>query len=253
MAFKLIGSSAPFVLDSILSASVGLASGEFDQGDFEHNPDVTEEDYINIVSKKTAGLFAAAARIGAYTADPGNDAAIGALSDFALNVGIAFQIVDDILDEVGESRTTGKRIGNDIVDGKPTLPIIYAMEDPRHGPAVREIFTAGNADYDDASRAISLISRTDSIERCRRLASEYAAKARARLDGIPPSPYRDCLGSMVQYITSRDRRYGVRRDGRPYRRFRSGGQCRRPLCRGERSEGHDYRTACRGRCAGTLR
>lgn len=205
MAFKLIGTSHSRLLDFLLAAAAGLASGEFDQGDYERNHAVTEADYIKIVRKKTAGLFEVAAKAGAFTADPENDEMIEAFGEFGINAGIAFQIVDDILDEIGDPETTGKRIGNDIVDGKPTLPIIYAMQDPTVGARVREIFTDPEADYDAADEAISLILGTDSIPRCRRLAEEYAEKARMCLRNVPRSEYLDTLLSMLDFFVSRDR------------------------------------------------
>ena len=205
MAFSLIGASDPRIVSIILEAAAGLANGEFDQGDHERNIDVTEADYIKIVRNKTSGLFEAAAKSGAFLADPDNEDMIDAFGEFAVNAGIAFQIVDDILDEVGDPEVTGKRIGNDIVDGKPTLPIIYAIQDPVIGAKVRAIFLDPKADYDSANEAIQLILKTDVIPRCRRLAEEYADKAKACLKDAPRSVYLDTLVSMVDFIVSRDR------------------------------------------------
>ena len=205
MGFKLLGATSSDIVGFVLDAAVGLAGGEFDQRDYEHNGDVDEAEYIKIIGGKTARLFEASAKCGAYYARPGDSEAINMAGEFAFLAGHAFQIVDDLLDIIGDIGVTGKRTGNDIVDGKPTIPIIYAMDDPEYGPRVREIFESSLTGYDEADEAIELIKKTDSIERCRALASVYAERAKAVITGLPESVYKDALVSVIDYILSRDR------------------------------------------------
>jgi octaprenyl-diphosphate synthase len=205
MGFRLLGTTSSDVVGYVLDAAVGLAGGEFDQRDYEHKGDVDEAEYIKIIGGKTARLFEASAKCGAYYARPGDVEAIDMAGEFAFLAGHAFQIADDLLDVIGDVGVTGKRVGNDIVDGKPTIPTIYAMEDPEYGPRIREIFESSLTGYDEAAEAIELIKKTDSIERCRALASAYVERAKAVIAGLPASVYKDSLVSMVDYILSRDR------------------------------------------------
>ncbi len=205
MGFRLLGTSSSDIVGFVLDAAVGLAGGEFNQRDYEHNTDVDEAQYIRIIGGKTARLFEASAKCGAYYACPGDMELINMAGEFAFLAGHAFQIADDLLDILGDVKATGKRVGNDIVDGKPTIPVIYAMEDPEYGPRVRQIFVSPQTDYAEAEEAIALIKKTDSVDRCRALARAYADRAKAVIAPLPPSVYKDSLTELVDYIVSRDR------------------------------------------------
>ncbi|MCL1984410.1 MAG: polyprenyl synthetase family protein, partial [Methanomassiliicoccaceae archaeon] len=143
MGFKHMSADADIV-DTVVNASTAMAESEFIQKEFEHRPKVTEKDYFRIIRGKTAMPIFAAARTGAYLADA-DEASVNAVSDFALGIGTAFQIVDDVLDVTGDHEHTGKRIGIDIAEGKPTLPVIYAMADPQNGKRIKEIFCKKDA------------------------------------------------------------------------------------------------------------
>ncbi len=205
MAFRLIGATSQQIVDFVITAAVGLAGGEFVQKDYERNVAVGEDEYLRIIGGKTSRLFEASAKCGAYHAAPGNLDAVSAMGEYAFQAGNAFQIIDDLLDVIGDINSTGKRTGNDIVDGKPTLPIIYAMSDPVVGGRVREIFEDTESDYDEAAEAIELIKKTDSVERCYVLARTFAEKAKECLAPIPDSIYKQTLCNIVDFIVSRDR------------------------------------------------
>lgn len=205
MGFRLIGATSPTIVDFVIDAAVGLAGGEFDQKDYEHNVAVDESEYIKIIGGKTARLFQASARCGAYHAGPEDFADIQALGDYAYHAGHAFQIVDDLLDVIGDGTATGKGTGNDILEGKPTIPTIYAMSDPKYGGRIKEIFENPHSTREDSDEAVRLIRETDAVKRSFNLADTFADLARKDLECIPDSEYKHTLLGLLDYIISRDR------------------------------------------------
>ncbi len=204
MGFRLLATNAPDIVEYIVDASAHMGAGEFVQKDYEHASNVTQDDYIEIISGKTAKLFEASAKSGAAIAGADFDA-IEAVGDFAFNLGLAFQIVDDTLDVIGDAHNTGKAVGTDLIEGKPTLPVIYAMEDPVYGEQVKTLFEKVDVTMDDVAQALELIKKTDAVDRCLELARTIALGARSKLDFLPDSKYRDSLLNLADYIVSRDR------------------------------------------------
>jgi len=204
LGYRLIGSAAPEVVDFIVDASAAMGAGEFDQKDYEHNVNVSEENYMKIIDGKTARLIECGAKIGAFLAGASNDS-IRDVGEFAYRTGLAFQIVDDVLDVVGNETMTGKRTGSDIMEGKPTLPTIYAMQDPVHGSAIRELFGKKELEWSEVSDAIALIKKTDSIQRCMEKAKGIAESSLPLLDILEDSPYKRSLIALSNYIVDRNR------------------------------------------------
>lgn len=204
MGFRLLSVNAPEIVEYIVDASAHMGAGEFVQKDYEHASTVTQDDYIRIISGKTAKLFEASAKSGAAVAGADFDA-IEAIGSYAFEIGLAFQIVDDTLDVVGDAHNTGKAVGTDLIEGKPTLPVIYAMEDPVYGSQVKALFEKVDVTTDDVHQALELIKKTDAVDRCLDLAREYAVRARSKLDSFPESAYKDSLLTLADYIVSRDR------------------------------------------------
>jgi octaprenyl-diphosphate synthase len=204
MGFKLVGSTDEKVVNVMVDASAAMAESEFIQKEFEHMPVVTEDDYMRIIRGKTAMPIFAAARAGAYLANA-SEKMINAVSDFALDVGLAFQIADDVLDVIGDHRSTGKNVGIDIVEGKPTLPVIYAMSDPVAGKKIKAIFE--KSDITDAERkeALNLIKGTDAVDRCLSKARSLAESAILKLSCIPDSEYKNSLIGLARHAAGRDR------------------------------------------------
>ena len=202
--FQALGSTSREVVDVIVEAASRMSEGEFIQKDFEHAKNVTENDYYEIIRGKTAKFIEACAKSGAYIsgADPDLVQAIG---DYALSTGMAFQIIDDMLDVIGDLNNTGKRVGLDLLEGKPTLPTIIAMKDPNYGPRIIEIFTKEEAAEKDVAEALDLIKKTNAIEICRKKAEERIDEALKHLEVIPGSVYKDSLIALAGYIISRDR------------------------------------------------
>ena len=204
MGFRLIGATAPEIVDFIVEASAAMSSGEFIQKKFENKSTVTEEDYFEIIEGKTASLISSAAKSGAFLADMEPDF-IEALGEYAMGLGKAFQIIDDTLDVIGDTDTTGKMVGLDFIEGKPTLPIIYAMQDSEHGEKIKEIFEEENVSMESVDNVIKLIRETESIKRCRQKAMEILTEARGYLEDVEDSDYKKALLSLGDYIVTRDR------------------------------------------------
>jgi octaprenyl-diphosphate synthase len=180
-----------------------IAEGEVLQLLNVHNPDTDEAAYLRVIERKTAVLFAAATRLGALLA--GVPAAQEeALAAFGLNLGFAFQIADDVLDYVSDAGTLGKNIGDDLAEGKATLPLIYAIEraPAEHAASLRRAIETGGLDSLD--NIIAAIRDTGAIERARRRAQQYGDAAKAALSTLPHSAARDALAVLADYALQRN-------------------------------------------------
>jgi len=204
MGFKLASSTDPKLIDATVAASKAMAESEFIQKDLEHDVSVKEEDYISIIKGKTAMPIHTCARAGTHLAGA-DEKTTEAVSQFALNVGLAFQIVDDVLDVIGDRKNTGKRAGTDIMEGKPTLPIIYAMADPVHGSRIKKIFKNKDPTDKDVEEALKLIRSTDSVDRCMAKAKDIVETAIPLLSVLDDSVYKDSLIGLARFVVSRDR------------------------------------------------
>lgn len=204
MGFRLLAAAAPQIVEYIVEASASMGAGEFVQKDFEHASSVTEDDYIRIITGKTAKLFEASMKSGVAIAHADAEA-MDALGNYAYLIGLAFQIMDDTLDVVGDTSKTGKSVGTDLIEGKPTLPVIYAMEDAANGAKIREIFERPSVTMDDVSEAIDLIRSTDAVDRCIEKASMFADEAKKNIVGMPDSVYKDSLLDLADYVIRRNR------------------------------------------------
>ena len=154
--------------------------------------------------RKTAYLFSACCEIGALLGGADEHTA-NALRDYGLHLGAAFQLVDDLLDFTASDDALGKRAGVDLLEGKLTLPLIYLLAaDPAKRAAVLSVMRTGS--YADSPRAalIHAAEQTGALARARARAIEYAEAARATLDTLPDSPYRDALRSIPTYILERE-------------------------------------------------
>jgi octaprenyl-diphosphate synthase len=204
LGYRLIGTASPEVVDFIVDTSAAMSAGEFDQKEFEHNIGVSEKNYIKIIEGKTAKLIECGAKIGAFLAGADSET-VFKVGEFAFRTGTAFQIVDDMLDVVGDETMTGKRIGSDIMEGKPTLPTIYAMQDPIHGDAIKEFFRKKELKWSEVSEAIELIKKTDAIRRCSEKAKTISKGSQPFLDVLEDSPYKRSMIDLSDFIVERDR------------------------------------------------
>lgn len=168
------------------------------------NPDTGEQAYLDVIERKTAVLFAAATRLGAVLADlPAEQE--DALARYGLDLGYAFQIADDVLDYASDAGTLGKNIGDDLAEGKPTLPLILAIErsDPAQAAMLKRAIQAGGLDaLDDV---LAAIRATDALTASRDRAHAYARSARDALAALPAGDARDALAVLADYAVDRTR------------------------------------------------
>ena len=190
------------ILDVLAHATNTIAEGEVLQLMNCNNPDISESDYMEVVYRKTAKLFEAGTRIGAILAEF-DDAGEQALVSYGRHLGLAFQLVDDALDYDATAEELGKNIGDDLAEGKPTLPLIYAMD---HGTAaerhmIREaIETGGIQNLTSIQLAIETSGGLRYTAECAQDEAELAVKA---LQGLPDSDYKKALASLAHFAVNR--------------------------------------------------
>ncbi len=191
------------VMRVMADATNVIAEGEVLQLLNIHDPDTDEESYLRVIRYKTAKLFQAATQAGAILGGA-SPAAEAALADYGMHLGTAFQLVDDVLDYSGELGETGKNVGDDLAEGKPTLPLIHVM---RTGTAeeralVRHAIEAGGKA--DLEAVVAAIRRTGALDYTRERARAEAAVATERLAAIPDSAYRDSLLQLARFSVERN-------------------------------------------------
>ncbi|MHC1478813.1 polyprenyl synthetase family protein [Frateuria aurantia] len=166
------------------------------------NADVAESAYLAVIERKTAVLFAAATELGAVLGGM-PETQVKALRRYGMALGYAFQIADDLLDYMSDASTLGKNIGDDLAEGKPTLPLIYAMEGA--APALLETLrhAVEQGGLTSLDEIILAIQNSGALERTREVALKYAAEAHEALVELPPSEWRDALAALADYAVSR--------------------------------------------------
>ncbi|CAK0759262.1 all-trans-octaprenyl-diphosphate synthase [Gammaproteobacteria bacterium] len=190
------------VMEILANATNTIAEGEVMQLVHCHDPETSEARYLEVIRCKTAKLFEAAAELGAVLAGCGT-ASEQAMATYGRHLGTAFQLIDDVLDYSSSSEEMGKNVGDDLEEGKPTLPLIHTM---RHGtPAqvavVREAILTGGRD--NLHAVIEAIEATGAIAYTIRSAQEESNKARTALQDLPRSSYRDALEGLVEFSVNR--------------------------------------------------
>jgi octaprenyl-diphosphate synthase len=194
------------VLDLLIGLTQTMVEGELLQLERIGRMDITEADYMELVDRKTASLFSACTRLGAMMggADEGTEAR---LDEFAWNLGIAFQLVDDVLDFTSRESILGKPVGSDLREGKVTLPLIYALAEarPEERQLVDRVLKDGSYEHAPLSRIVDFIERYHGIERARERAQSFTEKARSIICQFPESPYQRALHAVTDLVTERDR------------------------------------------------
>src|SRR5665213_690727 len=192
------------LLDVLINLTQMMVEGELMQLE-SIGKVVAEDEYMELIDRKTASLFSACARLGALSngADEPTERRLG---EYAWNLGIAFQLVDDILDFTSREKILGKPVGNDLREGKVTLPLIYALEtaEPEERKLVETVLTDGNYDQVPCAKILHILNRHGSIERAQERALSFTQKAREIIAGFPESPYQKALTAVTDLVTDRD-------------------------------------------------
>jgi octaprenyl-diphosphate synthase len=192
------------LLDVLISLTQMMVEGELLQLERLHRVDISETDYMELVDRKTASLFSACARLGAV-AGCASDNEENKLGEFAWNLGMAFQLVDDILDFTSTEKILGKPAGNDLREGKVTLPMIYALESatPEERNAVELVIADANYEQVPFMRVVQILERHHAIVRAYDRAHGFTSKARQLIAEFPENPAQRALTSIVDLVTER--------------------------------------------------
>jgi len=190
------------VMQVLANATNRIAEGEVLQLLHVRNPDVDEAAYLEVIERKTAVLFAAGTRLGAL-ASGADEATQQRLHDYGLQLGYAFQIADDMLDYAAEGADLGKNLGDDLAEGKATLPLIHAMahSDEAVRQRLRAIVEAGDAGA--MEEVLAAIRACGSLDYCRQRAGEYADAAEEALADLPANPAVAALRGLARYAVER--------------------------------------------------
>ena len=180
-----------------------LSSGQLMEYFNGHNVEQTRQLYEDRIYRKTASLFRTAAESGAILGGAPEEG-IEALSQYGYNIGMAFQIVDDILDVSGDAEEIGKPVGNDLLQGVLTLPSIKLLERHPTDNPVRALF-ANPGNRENLLESLAMMQESDILEECEAEAEEYCARALRILEGVPDTPARESLRILASYVTKRQR------------------------------------------------
>jgi octaprenyl-diphosphate synthase len=203
-AFQMMVSLDNMRVMRILSDATNvIAEGEVLQLLNMHDPDVTEESYLKVIRSKTAKLFEAAAELGALVGGA-NDAQVAAAGEYGRSLGTAFQLIDDVLDYAGDATEIGKNVGDDLREGKPTLPLIWLMEHgtPEQRELVRNCIEQGDEQHFDA--VLAAVTSSGALEFTRREAIVAAERAAAAIADLPESEYRESLLQLCRFAVDRN-------------------------------------------------
>lgn len=193
------------ILDVLITLTQMMVEGELLQLERIGKIGVTEADYMELIDRKTASLFSACARLGALTQKTSSETE-SRLGEYAWNLGIAFQLIDDILDFTSREKILGKPVGNDLREGKVTLPLIYALEsaDAEERKRVESVLADGNYDQVPFAKILQILTRYNAIERARERAQFFTDKARQIISEFPESAYQKALLAVTGLVTERD-------------------------------------------------
>ncbi|WP_337065026.1 octaprenyl diphosphate synthase [Rouxiella badensis] len=204
-AFQMMTDLESLPVLALMSKAVNvIAEGEVLQLMNCNDPDITEESYMQVIYSKTARLFEAAAQASAMLAG-GNEAQVRALQDYGRYLGTAFQLIDDLLDYDADGETLGKNTGDDLNEGKPTLPLLHAMKNgsPEQSSMIRLAIEEGNGRH-LLEPVLQAMHQWGSLVYTRQRAEEEADKAIAALQILPESPYRIALEGLAHLAVKRD-------------------------------------------------
>ena len=190
------------VMQTLADATNVIAEGEVLQLLNCNNADVDAANYLDVIHRKTAKLFEAAMRLGAILAKQ-NSTIEAAAACYGMHLGTAFQLVDDVLDYSGDAQEIGKNLGDDLAEGKPTLPLIYAMQHgtPQQAGVIRAAIEQGDINRFD--EVLNIVQVTGALDYTRQQAQHEAELARAELTNLPDTQYKRSLLELAELAASR--------------------------------------------------
>jgi len=191
------------VMQILSDATNVIAEGEVLQLLNMHDPDVTQESYLTVIRSKTAKLFEASAQLGALIAGA-SEADIEAAAEYGRSLGTAFQLIDDVLDYAGDAAEIGKNVGDDLREGKPTLPLIYLMENgtPEQRELVRSCIEQGDEQHFDA--ILAAVTSSGALDYTRQQAEIAAQRAADAIAGWPDSVYKQSMLQLCSFAVARN-------------------------------------------------
>ncbi len=191
------------IMQVLADATNVIAEGEVLQLMNMHNAELDEAGYLAVVRSKTAKLFEASARVGAILAGASPELE-AACAQYGQALGTAFQVIDDVLDYAGDAEVMGKSLGDDLREGKNTLPLIAAMQrgTPAQKAVIQSALETGSTDLLD--QVIDIVTTTGALEFSRHAAAQEARRAIAFAQALAPGPYTNCLLSLAEQLLDRD-------------------------------------------------
>lgn len=191
------------IMDILSHSTCVIAEGEVMQLMNVKNPDVSEEKYMDVIQGKTAMLFEASSHAGAVLASA-NQEQEEALRLYGHHLGMAFQLVDDVLDYVGNAEDLGKNVGDDLAEGKPTLPLIFAMQNATDEQAklIRQAIRKGATE--ELPQIIEIVQQCGAIDYTNNKALEHVEQAKQAIAILPDSPAKNALGALADLAVSRN-------------------------------------------------
>jgi octaprenyl-diphosphate synthase len=190
------------VMDILAEATNIIAEGEVLQLLNINDADISDDDYLRVIHYKTAKLFEAATRLGAVICQASTDDE-NAMAEYGMRLGTAFQLIDDVLDLSGNSEDIGKNLGDDIAEGKPTLPLLYAMRhgDTKQNQLIRNAIEQGG--LEDFSAIIQAVKQTGALDYVRDIAKQEAELACRAIQHLPSTPQHQALIQLAEFSVSR--------------------------------------------------
>lgn len=205
-SFQMMTELGSMKILQLMSNSVNvIAEGEVQQLMNCNDPDTTEESYMQVIYSKTARLFEAATQIGAILNDASAETEL-AMQNYGKFLGTAFQLIDDVMDYTSDGDEMGKNVGDDLAEGKPTLPLLYAMQNgtPEQASMIREAIEKANG-MERLNDILAAMDETGSLEYTRQKAYEEADKAIAELSVLPESPYKEAMVALAHMAVHRSK------------------------------------------------
>jgi octaprenyl-diphosphate synthase len=193
------------ILDILTRVTRKMTEGELLQLTTLGKTDISEPQYLDIIQRKTAFLFSACCEVGAILGSA-NESEQKALADYGMNLGMAFQLTDDLLDFTSTDDAMGKGTGVDLLGGKVTLPLIYLIAaEPSARETIHAVMSGGSYKTVSRQELHQMVERVGGTERARMRADEYASAARVALENLPESDFRESLSAIPTYVIDRDR------------------------------------------------